>query len=406
MKSGRKKKRLAAAVILLLVVGVVGAYFIRPDMAQQPQWLTLKVSHGDLDVVVTATGTLAPDTTVQVGTQVSGTIAALYADWNSHVKAGQTIAMLDTTLLWVSVEQAQANLSKANVASDEAKTNFEMIRQLYQKELVSQSDYDTALASYQSAEADVKSAKNQLDEANIELGYATIKAPISGVVISRNIDLGQTVASSYSTPKLFSIANSLSDMQVQALVDEGDIGSVRVGQTATFTVDAFPNNTFGGKVTQVRLQPTDSSNVIEYTVIIDAPNHDLKLMPGMTANLTIHIAQSDDVLMVPTTALRFTPPENYLARLASVLPDSVVRKLREAKSGDSAGSGPGQGGYVNRELKPGNYFVVWVLDGKQIKPVRVRIGLSDGTRTQVDGNLTAGEAVIVGTLVTGTGGKS
>lgn len=406
MNSGRKKKRLAAALILFLVVVGIGVYLIRPDMVQPPQWLTLKVSRGDLNVVVTATGTLSPDTTVQVGTQVSGTIAALYADWNSHVRAGQTIALLDTASLWVSVEQAQAILLKASVASDEAKTNLDRVRRLYEKNLDSQSDYDTAFASYRSAQADVKTAKTELDQADIKLGYATVKAPISGVVISRNVDLGQTVASNYSTPNLFSIANSLSDMQVRALVDEGDIGSVKIGQMATFTVDAFPNDVFKGKVTQVRLQPTDSSNVVEYTVIIDVPNPELKLMPGMTANLTIHIAQSEDVLMVPTTALRFMPPEKYLAELANVLPDSVRRKLSEMRSAQGAGSVIGQGGYENKELTPGHYFVVWVLDGKQIKPVRVKIGLSDGTSTQVAGDLTAGDVVVVGTLLTETGGQS
>ncbi len=397
-----KKKRFVTIIIIIVLVIAGGvAFFALNGKTEDAQWLTLKVSRGNLDVVVTTTGTLAADTTVQVGTQVSGTIARLYVDWNSHVRQGQVIAQIDTAFLWVSVEQAQANLQKAKVAADLGKTNFDMVKQLFDRNLDSQSDYNTALSTYQTAQANVSGAQAALDQAMINLSYATIRAPISGVVISRNVDIGQTVASSFSTPTLFTIANKLSDMQILASVDEGDIGSVKVGQSVTSTVDAYPTDVFKGKVIQIRLQPSVVQNVVEYTVIIDVPNPDLKLMPGMTANITIKIAEDKDVLKVPTTALRFMPPREYLTQLAKELPDSVRQRFQHRNQNSNGNSGVGQGGqqgFQTRELTPGSYFRVWVLDGKQIKPVRVKIGLSDGTNTAVEGNLQEGEAVVVGSL--------
>ncbi len=413
-----KKKRVVAVLVLLVVVAGGIFFFTSSGKSENQQWLTLPVTQGNLDVVVTATGTLAADTTVQVGTQVSGTIAKLYADWNTHVRRGQVLAQLDTTFLWASVEQAEANLKKAQVASDQAQRTFNRVKQLFQRNLDSQSDYDTALSDFQTAQANVLQAQTALDQSKINLSYATIKSPISGVVISRNVDIGQTVASSFNTPTLFTVANSLADMQIQASVDEGDIGSVKVGQPVTFTVDAFSNDTFKGRVTQIRLQPTVVQNVVEYTVIIDVPNPDLKLMPGMTANLTIQIAEAKDVLKVPTTALRFVPPKEYSEAMMKSLPDSVKKKIEERrkKMGENPGfkqGGPsqsfGQGGgqsFQNRELTPGSYFRVWVLNGKDIKPIRVMVGLSDGTNTQVTGELSAGEQVVIGSLTQTGGGQN
>lgn len=414
-----KKKRIVTIVVLLVVIAGVVTFFARKGSTENVQWLTLPVGQGNVDVVVTATGTLAPDTTVQVGTQVSGTIAKLYADWNSHVRSGQIVAQLDTTFLWASVEQAQANLQKALVAQEQAKITFNRVKQLFERNLDSQSDYDTALGNLQTAQASVAQAQTSLDQAKINLSYATIRSPITGVVISRNVDIGQTVASSFSTPTLFSIANNLSDMQVQASVDEGDIGNVKVGEPVTFTVDAYPNSVFHGKVTQIRLQPSTVQNVVEYTVIIDVPNPDMKLLPGMTANLTIQVAEAKDVLKAPTTALRFMPPAQYLAELRKAIPDSVRERLRRrfqhfrdqnggggfaGQGGQAFGQAGGQG-YQDRDLTPGSYFMVWVLDGKQIKPVRVQIGLSDGTSTQVSGDLKPGEPVVVGMLSNGPAGQ-
>ncbi len=404
-----KKKRIVTVAVLLIVVAGGVAFFAASGKPENVQWLSLPVARGNLDVVVTATGTLAADTTVQVGTQVSGTIARLYADWNSRVRQGQILARLDTTFLWASVEQVQANLQKAKVAEEQAKRTFDRVKKLFDRNLDSQSDYDTALSDYQTSQANVTQAQTALDQAKINLSYATIKSPISGVVISRNVDIGQTVASSFNTPTLFTVANSLSDMQIQASVDEGDIGSVRVGQPVTFTVDAYPSDVFKGKVTQIRLQPTVVQNVVEYTVIIDVPNPELKLMPGMTANLTIQIAEHPDVLKIPTTALRFMPPEQYYTDMMKNLPDSVKERIERRRQnggregfarnggGQSSGQGNGQS-FQNKELTPGSFFRVWVLNGKQIRPVRVRIGLSDGTNTEVDGDLKAGEPVVIGML--------
>ncbi len=413
-----KKKRIITGLIMVVVVGGAVAFFTHNGKSQDAQWLTLPVSRGNVDVVVTATGTLATDT-VQVGTQVSGTIAKLFADWNSKVRKGQTIALLDTTFLWAAVEQAQANLEKAVVAADLAKTTFERVKKLYAKNLDSQSDYDTALSTYESDSADVLEFQTSLEQANINLGYATIKSPINGVVLSRHVDVGQTVAASFSTPTLFTIARNLTDMQCQAMVDEGDIGNVKVGEHVTFTVDAYPNDVFTGTVEQIRLQPSIVQNVVEYTVIIDVPNPDLKLLPGMTANLTIQIAESKDVLKVPTTALRFMPPSQYLSEMQKAIPDSVRERLKQRfqkmKSQNGGASftgaqqvsfgGPGGSNYQNRELTPGSYFMIWILHGKQIDPVRVKIGLSDGINTAVDGKLNPGEPVVVGMLSNGAGGS-
>lgn len=405
----KKKTIITATIIVLAVIGGV-AFLISNGKTEDPKWLTLKVSRGDLNVVVTATGTLAADTTLQVGTQVSGTIAMLFADWNSHVRRGQVMAKLDTTFLWASVEVAESNLQKAKVAADQAKVNFDRVKQLFDRNLDSQSDYDAALAAYESAEADVKGAQTALDQAHINLNYATIKAPISGVVVSRNVDIGQTVAAGFNTPLLFTVANDLSRMQVQALVDEGDIGNVKVGQTVTFTVDAYPTDVFTGKVSQIRLQSTLVQNVVEYAVIIDAANPDLKLMPGMTANITINVAQAKDALKVPTTALRFSPPQDYMTQMMKQLPDSIKQRFQQRRNQNGGSTGTGFSGGTNggtggggsnaqtRDLTPGSYFRVWVVDGKQIKPVRVLIGLSDGTNTQVQGDLKEGDEVAVGTL--------
>ncbi len=416
----KKRKIVTIAVLVIIIAGGI-TFFATRGHTEAVQWLTLPVSRGNVDVAVTATGTLQPDTTVQVGTQVSGTIAQLYVDWNSHVKRGQVVARLDTTFLWASVEQAEANLQKAQVAERQDKQTLDRTEKLFQRKLDSQQDYDNALAAYQTAKASVLQARTSLDQAQINLSYATIRSPISGVVISRAVDIGQTVAASFNTPTLFTVANSLSDMQVQASVDEGDIGNVKLGQRVTFTVDAYPNMVFSGTVKQIRLQPTTVQNVVEYTVIIDVPNPGLKLLPGMTANLTIHEAEAKDVLKVPTTALRFMPPPQYLAQMRKDIPDSVRKKFQArfknfhpqnrgngfpGPGGFGGGQGFGQGpnqGYQNRSLKPGSYFMVWVLNGNQIKPVRVQIGLSDGTNTQVDGDLKPGQAVVVGMLAGSAG---
>jgi len=267
-----------------------------------------KVTVGDLNAYVTATGTINPVTSVDVGTQVSGIIAKLYADFNSVVKQGQLIAQIDPTFLEQSVKDAEASLEKAKAQEADSKRNYSREKELLDKGLDSQLNFDAALTTYETNKAATKSAQASLDRAKINLAYATIYAPISGVVINRAVNVGQTVAASFSSPTLYTIANDLSKMQVLTTVDESDIGRTSIGQEATFTVDAYPDETFKGTVSQIRLNPVTIQNVVNYTVVIDVTNDQLKLMPGMTANVKVQVADAHDVLRIPNMALRFQPP--------------------------------------------------------------------------------------------------
>jgi HlyD family secretion protein len=423
----------ALAVVLIATAVVLFTSSKSNDIAYR----TMKLQRGDISVVVTATGTLSADTTIQVGTQVSGTIAKIYADFNSVVKKNEVIAVLDTTFLETQVEDAQANLDGAIAKVNQTERDFSRTQDLFKKSLASQSDYDDAKANYESAVASRNSAVAALDRAKINLRYATIRAPISGVVISRNVDVGQTVAASLSAPLLFMIANDLTKMQVQANIDEADIGNVRVGQDVDFTVDAYPDQQFHGKVTQVRLQPNVIQNVVNYTVIIESPNPNLKLMPGMTATVTILVDRRNNVLKLPNLALRFQPDQKDLEAFRQTMANDSARwrgmsgrtpsedstrwkgmsgkaspedsarraEMRARFSGQRGqggapsgsggmGFGGGRGGFgANRSL-------VWILDAnKKLKPVPVRLGLNDGTSSEVvSGGLKEGDEVVVGVI--------
>ena len=297
------------------------------------------------------------------------------------------------------------------------------------KKVMAQADYDLSLTAYETAMANAISSQSALSRAKINLRYATIIAPISGVVVSRAVDVGQTVAASFSTPTMFTIANDLTKMQVQANIDEGDIGKILVGQTVKFTVDAYPDRTFDGTVRQVRLQPVVTQNVVNYTVIIDVPNPDLKLLPGMTANITVMIQEEKDVLKVPTTALRFSPPQEYLDALEKNLPDSIKKKRAQWASGGGHGRGAGNGtgggagngsgggnaGNANNagrqggmaggmqgnmgagggQMRRGNFGMLWIKVGDSLKPRRVRTGVTDGLNTEVRGKIEEGEEVVL-----------
>lgn len=271
-----------------------------------------KVAQGDLTVYVTATGTINAVTSVDVGTQVSGIIAKLYADFNSVVKKGQVIAQIDSTFLVQSVKDAEASLDKAKAQYADSKRNLDREKALLDRGLDSQLNYDAALTTYESNEANLKSAEAALDRAKINLAYATIYAPIDGVVINRAVNVGQTVAASFSSPTLFTIANDLKKMQVETTVDETDIGRVSIGQEATFTVDAYPDDKFTGMVSQIRLAPQSIQNVVNYIVIVDVQNDQLKLMPGMTANVKILVASASNVMKVSNMALRFQPSSDII----------------------------------------------------------------------------------------------
>ena len=312
---------------------------------------------------VTATGTIEPVTSVDVGTQVSGVISKLYVDYNSVVKAGQVIAELDRTNLMSELSSAQASLKSAQSELDYQKTNYERYKTLYDKGLISANDFEQARLSYVQAQQKTQQQKESVKKAQTNLGYATITSPIDGVVLSKEVEEGQTVASSFSTPTLFKIARDLTDMRVIADVDEADIGDVKEGQRVTFTVDAFPDDTFEGQVTQVRQEATTESNVVTYEVVISAPNDDLKLKPGLTANVVIFTMEAKDVLAVPSKALRFTPREAMLNSDETITDTDAKEK-------------------------------VWVKEGSNLKAVAVETGMTNGTLTQITKGLKPGTHVL------------
>ena len=389
-----KKFLISAAAIL--VVASVAAYF---TLNRKPETLyrTARVERGAIVSSVSATGNLAAVVTVQVGTQVSGTIHKLFVDYNSPVRKGEVIAQIDPSLFSAQVEQtrgnylnAQATLQKARADLVDARRNLERNRQLLKDGVVSQSDFDTADNRYQQALATVKAAEGSVaqtrgsfSQAETNLRYATIRSPVDGIVVSRNVDVGQTVAASFQTPTLFTIAQDLTRMEIDTSVDEADISRVQVGQLVSFTVDAYPESRFTGQVRQVRNAPVVTQNVVTYVVVIDVDNKDLKLKPGMTANVSIETARKENVLRLPAAALRFRPKKEGKEAQAEEAPPEQRRRKKEG----------GQQVYI---LGPGN------------RPVRVAVktGISnDGQVELVSGNLRENEEVIVG-QVTSQGKKS
>ena len=318
----------------------------------------------DLITAVTATGTIEPVTSVAVGTQVSGIVSKLYVDYNSVVKAGDVIAELDRTNLMSELSSTQANLRNAESEFDVQKTNYERYKSLYEKGLISANEFEQARLSYIKSQQSVTIQKENVKKAKTNLGYATITSPIDGIVLSKEVEEGQTVASSFNTPTLFTIAQDLTDMRVIADVDEADIGEVKEGQCVSFNVDAYPTDTFEGLVTQVRQQPTTESNVVTYEVVISAPNEDLKLKPGLTANVTIYTLEQKDVLAVPSKALRFTPSEAMMNDDEQIIDCESKEK-------------------------------VWIRDGKQFKAIAVETGTTNGILTQIIRGASAGTSVII-----------
>jgi HlyD family secretion protein len=370
-------KKILIIGVIIIVVAVTGFVLFR-GKGNEPKFRTEKVIRGNVEMAVTATGTVNPVTTVLVGTQVSGTIKNIYVDFNSPVKKGQLIARIDPALFDAQVNQARANLlsAKANVekaeaTSVDAKRTKERNKELLSKNLISQSDFDTAETNYETAKASVSAAKAQvvqseaaLNSAETNLYYTKIVSPVDGIVVSRNVDVGQTVAASFQTPTLFSIAQDLTKMQIDTNVAEADIGNVKFGQDVEFTVDAYPDATFKGKVSQVRNAPITVQNVVTYDAVIQVDNPELELKPGMTANVSIIISAKKDVLKIPNAALRFKPSEKGSA-------------LSEKK-------GPG----------------VWILEKDKPKRIPLSLGISDGSYTElVTGDLKEGQEVIVESLV-------
>lgn len=331
---------------------------------------TAAVAPANIMNSITATGTIEPVTSVTVGTQVSGIVSKLFVDYNSVVKKGQVIAELDKTNLMSQLNTAKTQLATAQSQLNYQTANYKRYKTLFEKGLVAADDFDNAKLSYTQAKEQVASAKEEVQRAQTNLGYATITSPIDGVVLSKSVEEGQTVAASFSTPELFTIAQDLTNMQVVADVDEADIGDVKEGERVTFTVDAYPDDTFEGEVKQVRQEATTTNNVVTYEVVISAPNADLKLKPGLTANVTIYTAERKGVLSVPSKALRFTPQKETVGKMKIVDVANAKNK-------------------------------VWTIEGNSIVAHKVNIGMTDGTNTQIVGGIAEGTKIVTGLNVMG-----
>lgn len=365
------KKKISKVWIAVLAIVVIAVIAWLLSGSKQEESINFKEESAALQTLqnsVTATGTIEAVTSVTVGTQVSGIVNKLYVDYNSQVKKGQVIAELDKTNLISELNTAKANMASAESQLNYQAANMNRYKTLYQKGLVSADDYENALLTYRQAKEQVATARESVQKAQTNLGYATITSPIDGTVISKSVEEGQTVAASFSTPELFTIAKDLTNMQVIADVDEADIGGVKEGDRVTFTVDAYPDDTFEGCVKQVRLQATTTNNVVTYEVVISAPNSDLKLKPGLTANVTIFTQERTGVLSVPSKALRFTPTKETVGK--------------DIKIVDCKGKNK-----------------VWTLNGKTLTAHAVNIGQTDGIHTEITKGLKAGQKVVTEIIV-------
>ncbi|WP_250252972.1 efflux RND transporter periplasmic adaptor subunit [Chryseobacterium sp. Marseille-Q3244] len=383
----KNKKWLYWVVGGIIAIGAVWFFFIR-EKEIKIQLETVKPEMGEISNSITATGTIQPVDTVAVGTQVSGIIKNIYVDFNSTVKKGQLLATLDPDLLQFQSEQYKANLqnAKSNLAYNEININRQS--QLYKVGAISKADYDIATNQYNMAKAQVGTVTAQLSTANKNLSLTYIYSPIDGTVLNRNVSEGQTVASSFSTPTLFSIAKDLTKMRVRASVDEADIGNVKVGQNATFTVDAFPDETFNGEVAEVRLHPTVSSNVVNYTTIINADNSGLKLKPGMTANITIYTQVLENVMKIPTAATSFRPDSLVIQKY------KINSPFANAKAHEK-GQGKKQGMKKGTDKK--NEAGVWVIaKDSTISHKRIKTGMDSDTEIQVISGLDKNDNIITG----------
>ena len=359
----RNKKIWIAVAVVVAAVAIAANLLTGGEEKAKVTFETAKVERGNIQSSITATGTIEPVTSVTVGTQVSGIVAKLYVDYNSVVKKGQVIAELDKTNLISELNTARANLSSAESTAQYELANYNRYKTLYDKGLVSADEYETAQLSYKKAKEQVNTSRESVQKAQTNLGYATITSPIDGVVLSKSVEEGQTVAASFNTPELFTIARDLTDMRVIADIDEADIGGVKEGQRVAFTVDAFPDDSFEGRVTQVRQQATTESNVVTYEVVISAPNNDLKLKPGLTANVTIYTLEKNDVLVAPAKALRFTPNEALLEKGQQIADCEAQHKL-------------------------------WTREGNTFKAHKVETGTTNGVQTEIVSGIAEGTEVL------------
>ncbi|MGZ5503173.1 MAG: efflux RND transporter periplasmic adaptor subunit [Chthoniobacterales bacterium] len=385
----RRNLIIAAGVALILVaVGLT-----RCGNADASGFQTATVTRGPITQAVTATGTLNPVVNVQVGSQVSGNIQKLFADFNSNVKAGETVAQIDPATFQAAVTQAEGDLASAQAQLELARLNAQRTQNLFAQKNSAQADLDTAMANLHQAEAVVKIKQGALDKVKADLDHCTITSPIDGTVISRSVDVGQTVAASLQAPVIFTIANDLTKMQIDANVAEADVGVVAVDQEVDFTVDAFPNQTFHGKVVQVRNAPITVQNVVTYDTVIGVSNPELRLKPGMTANVSIIIAHKDDVVKIANAALRYRPAD------APAPPPDAQRSPGQAR-GDRPGGGSSPGG-SGRPRERRTDRTVYVFNGKKTEPVQIKTGISDGVMTEVTEGLKEGDRVVTAQLGAG-----
>ncbi|HEY4215889.1 MAG TPA: efflux RND transporter periplasmic adaptor subunit [Gemmatimonadaceae bacterium] len=406
--------KFATAALAVSMLAGTTWFYRRADGKEAPVYKTAAISRASLKSTVSATGTLNAVRTVQVGTQVSGQVSQIYVDFNDKVKKGELLARIDPTLSQQAVEDAQAQLEKSQAQLKLAQDQDTREKGLFDARVITADEYETSASNYAVLQATVKSAQITLDKAKQNLSYTNIYAPIDGVIVERNVDVGQTVAASLSAPQIFLIANDLSEMQILASVDESDIGLIKDGQPVQFTVQSYPNESFTGTVQQVRLQSTTTDNVVNYTVVVGVSNSTGKLLPGMTATVQFTTGSADNALTVPNAALRIKPTAAMLAEVGqteSAAPDSAAIAARRAARGNAAGgaagaaggagaAGQGRGGAAGAR-KPraaaSTVATLWYLDAQgTLHSARVHTGLSDGQRTEIDGKgLTEGEQVVI-----------
>jgi HlyD family secretion protein len=404
-----KKKTLI--IVAFVVVAVSAILALKPFAKKEANvsFETAKVEKGNISNTVTATGTVEAITTVNVGTQVSGILQHVYVDFNQTVKQGQLLAKLDTTSLKAQVDQSQSSINQAQAQLTFEEATYNRLKVLFEKKLIAQADFDQAIFNYENAKGSLSNAKYALQRAQVNLDYATITSPIDGVVLNRAVEEGQTVAASFNTPTLFTIVNDLTQMEVQTSVDEADIGKVNKGQRVEFTVDAYPDLKFEGKVLEVRLQPVTTNNVVTYVVIFSAPNPDKKLMPGMTASATIYVEEKENTLTLSGKAVRFTPDAEYLKKIfetmksKGALPEGQIGSRPatgsipvEASAGQGVSLMPPSGIGFDAIKNDPKAKTVWVKDIKTgIRPIMVRIGIDNGSNVEILSGLNDGDEVII-----------
>ncbi len=400
----KKKVLIIVAVVAVIIIAMLIIFKPFSKKKADVTFETVKVERGNITNTVTATGTIEAVVSVNVGTQVSGIIDKVYVDFNDRVKKGQLLAQIDKTSLLTQLEQSKATVDQAQAQLNYQEATFTRLKALFEKKLIARSDYDQALYNYENAKASLNNSKSAYDRNRVNLNYSTIYSPIDGVVLNRAVEEGQTVAASFNTPTLFTIVNDLTQMEVETSVDEADIGKVRQGQRVEFTVDAYAELKFEGKVSEVRLQPTTTNNVVTYSVILSAPNPDKKLMPGMTASATIYVDEKQNTLILSGKARRFTPSTEYLKQMYANMPAGADGQgvSRAATGTQQTPDQTMSTGSMPQEIPPAGFGgdtsakMVWIKDGKGgMHPNKVEIGIDNGTNVEILSGLKEGDEVII-----------